>query len=264
MNTERDLSFEDLFPLDKDAGPVRFRPEHARAMVENAIDTWQRQQPIVSRFRRHKLLLLAATVFAVASTAAGLFYASTGENRAASPKNAASPSTASARYPGKSSDSAPSSLLGTTDSPATARTSEDWLDKAGAKASKKPAEDLLQIANKQRQQGKWREAEQTYRRVCTIYPNSASAYVALIAAASIRLEKLNNPTGALALYNQAIASNPDGALDIEARMGVARSWQRLGNESREIESLRTLLRKYASGPIAQQAKRRLEVVAGGD
>jgi len=133
-----------------------------------------------------------------------------------------------------------------------------------ARKIRKQAEDLLKTANQLRQQARWRDAEQTYRRVNTIYPRSPSAYVALIAAASIRLEQLGDAKGALDLYNLAVKIDPSGALDIEARMGIARAWKQLGKREREIKSLRRFLQKYDSGPMAQQAKQRLQVISRGD
>jgi len=58
------------------------------------------------------------------------------------------------------------------------------------------------------------------------------------------LEHLENPKGAIALYKQAIRSNPRGALDLEAHYGIAQSWRELGNQPQEISALETLLDKY--------------------
>jgi regulator of sirC expression with transglutaminase-like and TPR domain len=65
----------------------------------------------------------------------------------------------------------------------------------------------------------------------------------------------------LALYNQAIGVNPNGPLDIEARLGIARSWQQLGEREREIKALKALLQKHSSGPIVQRARERLDAIS---
>jgi hypothetical protein len=89
-----------------------------------------------------------------------------------------------------------------------------------------------------------------------------SAYVARVAAGSIRLDHLGDARGALQLFREAVAARPGGALEIEARQGIARSWRKLGDRKREREALDELLQQDTSGPAAEQARRRLEVIAG--
>lgn len=262
MNIDRQISFDKLFPLDSSSGPVRFTPDKARAIVENALDQWQADRPKVVYGRWRKALLLAAATFAIASAAAGLFYVGYADtnhpsaglsNLSQQSTQKAIPTRAVVTEVSEAADNQP---------PAPSSTLSEGAPRATKPRDRQqPAADLLLLANKLRQQAKWSAAEQTYRRVCIVYPNSPSAYVASIAAASIRLEQLSNPNGALALYNQAISANPNGPLDIEARLGVARSWQQLGEREREIKALKSLLQKHSSGPIVQRARERLDAIS---
>jgi tetratricopeptide (TPR) repeat protein len=264
MNNEQ-LYLERLFPLEGSNAPVQFSPIQADALIEGALDGWQAPQPQTLAGRWRRALLLAAATFAVASAAAGLFYFNYSDRRSAAPA-----------VPQKSKDQVLSVItpavpvLPGKGEPAAEREAPRATVPAGVfrgrseirPRASKPAEDLLLIANQQRAQGEWRTAEQTYQRVSVAYPNSPSAYVASIASASIRLEHLGDPTGALTSYQHAIALNPDGALDIEARIGVARCYRRLANRDREIAALKSLLHKYSSGPIVQRAQERLEQISG--
>jgi tetratricopeptide (TPR) repeat protein len=257
MNTDQDRLFKQLFPLDDKPGPARIAPSRAQAVVENALDTWQQEVTKAPRRSRSKMVFLAAAIVAFASAAAGLFHAWT-----VSKEPQSSASTQPSRISERASDIATPKQQLEPESPFAL--SDSARRSTRTRETKREAEDLLQTANQQRQQGRWRDAERTYRRVSIIYPKSPSAYVALIAAASIRLEHLDDARGALTLYNQALQIDPRGSLDIEARMGIARVWQRLEKREREIKSLRHILRKYDSGPMVQQAKQRLEVISRGD
>jgi tetratricopeptide (TPR) repeat protein len=244
---------------------VQFSPRRANAIIQGALDSWQVEQPRVIHGRWKRALLLAAATFAVASAAAGLLYVGYADRPAPSispvdvrPSASPKPADKPVLTPDTEINAAASSTPGTS---STARDESSWRT-APPRPRPQLAEDLLLVANKLRAQRKWSAAEQTYRRVCTLYPNSASAYVASIAAGSIRLEHLADPRGALDAYSKALAVNPRGALDIEARLGLARSWQQLGDRDREIAALRTLLQKHASGPMVQRARERLEAIAG--
>lgn len=258
MKGNRERIFKELFPLDEQSGPARISPQQARAMVINALDTWQHEGVRAPRRNKIKMVFLAAAIVAFAGAAAGLFHAWTVNRQSGS-----GTPTQSMRTSGRATSVATSEQqLGP--EPLPAASNDRARRSTKARETRKRVNDLLRTANQLRQQARWGDAEQTYRRVSIIYPKSPSAYVALIAAASIRLEQLKDARGALALYKQAVRIDPNGALDIEARMGIARAFQRLGKREREIKSLRRFLQKYDSGPVAQQAKQRLEVISRGD
>ncbi len=257
MNTNRDRFFKQLFPLDHQPGPAWIAPGRAQAMIEKALDAWQQEGTKAPRRSRGKMVFLAAAIVAFTSAAAGLFHAWT-----VSQEPQSSASTQSSPISKRAAGIATTEKQAEPEPPVLSKDSARRSTKG--RETQKRADDLLRTANQLRQRARWRDAEETYRRVSIIYPRSASAYVALIAAASIRLEQLDDARGALELYSRAVTIEPSGALDIEARMGIARAFQRLGNRKREIKSLRQVLRRYHSGPMVQQAKQRLEVISRDD
>ncbi len=127
----------------------------------------------------------------------------------------------------------------------------------GADRGRGAPEDLLQKANRLRTQGRFREAAQTYSSVSDRYPKTLSSYVAQVAAASIELEHLSHPAKARRLFERALKEHPEGALDLEARQGLATALRDLGEEKAEIEALRRLIDVHPASPAAKRAALRL-------
>lgn len=123
-------------------------------------------------------------------------------------------------------------------------------------------EDLLQKANRQRAAGQFRSAAQTYTLVYDRFPKSQAAYVARVAAGSLELEHLSNPTGARKLFEQALAERPRGALDLEARQGLSVALRDLEDRAGERSVLRTLVRRHPGSPAARRAQVRLLELGG--
>lgn len=121
-------------------------------------------------------------------------------------------------------------------------------------------EDLMKQANEQRRARRWPAAEALYQRVMTEHPGTSAAYVAAIAAASIRLDHLGDPRGALALYRSALRRGPDRALAEEARWGVAEAHRALGNAARERRALEELTRAHPGSPLVPRAEARLRAL----
>jgi tetratricopeptide (TPR) repeat protein len=119
-------------------------------------------------------------------------------------------------------------------------------------------EDLLQRANRQRAEGRFQSAADTYAQVYERYPRSLSAYAAQVAAASIELEHLGKPDHARKLFESALRSHPKGALDLEARQGLSLSLRELGRDRDEVSSLRALIRDHGESPAARRADARLK------
>jgi hypothetical protein len=86
--------------------------------------------------------------------------------------------------------------------------------------------DMLAAANRARHEQKWSHAAWLYRRV--VDARTDESYPATIALASLRLEHFDDPEGALALYQRALASRPNGVLTAQAQAGVLRCRQALG------------------------------------
>ena len=141
--------------------------------------------------------------------------------------------------------------------PAASEPSDTPRSRASA-ADRGAPEDLLQKANRLRTLGKFREAAQTYSSVSERYPNTLSAYVAQVAAASIELEHLSNPLRARRLFERALREHPEGALDLEARQGLATALRDLDQTRAEADVLRQLIDMHAGSPAARRAAVRLK------
>jgi tetratricopeptide (TPR) repeat protein len=133
--------------------------------------------------------------------------------------------------------------------PKTARRDERELDAI--------SEDLLQAANRARAAGQFRDAADTYAEVYERHPSSLSAYVAEVAAGSLELEHLDRPDRAARLFRRALRTRPAGALDLEARQGLAIALRDLGRERDEIAALKALVAAHPERPAAQRARARL-------
>lgn len=122
------------------------------------------------------------------------------------------------------------------------------------------AEDLLRKANGLRAEKNWLEATQTYERVVDKYSTSGQAYPAMVAAAGLRLDRLNDAAVALRLYRRALDARPAGALAEEARFGEARALRALGKDDDERTSLQKFLSSYPSSWRAEEARTRLRAL----
>jgi tetratricopeptide (TPR) repeat protein len=121
-------------------------------------------------------------------------------------------------------------------------------------------DDLLQKANHLRSAGQFRAAAQTYGLVYERFPRTFSAYVARIAAGSIELEHLSNPTHARRLFEQALHDRPSGALDLEAQQGLSVALRDLEDRPAEVRALQTLVAAHPDSPAARRAQVRLREI----
>lgn len=88
------------------------------------------------------------------------------------------------------------------------------------------ASDLLAEANRARRESQWERAASLYERV--MRSQADESYAATVALASLRLEHFDDPKGALALYERALADRPGGSLSSRAEAGAARCRRALG------------------------------------
>lgn len=123
------------------------------------------------------------------------------------------------------------------------------------------AEDWMRRANRLRNRQHWTQAERAYRRVYEAHPAGLSAYVARVAAASLRLEHLNDPAGARRIWTRARAMRPGGSLDVEILQGIAAASRKLDDPAREAEALRALVEQHAGTRAARRAQQRLARLA---
>jgi tetratricopeptide (TPR) repeat protein len=121
-------------------------------------------------------------------------------------------------------------------------------------------EDWLDDANGLRAKRKWRDADKLYARVVSTAPRSSAAYVARVASASVRLEHLHDPRGALARYRSALEQSPRGPLLEEIRFGIAESYRALGQRAEERKALESFVHDLPSSGLAKRAQARLDVL----
>jgi hypothetical protein len=119
------------------------------------------------------------------------------------------------------------------------------------------AADQLRDANRLRAQGLWQEAERAYARVARSRPVRSESGVAALAAASLRLEHLGDPAGALRLYESVVRQ---GVLVEESLLGIARCHRALGDTTREIQTLKSLIARRPQPVIRDEAQRRLSAL----
>jgi hypothetical protein len=119
-----------------------------------------------------------------------------------------------------------------------------------------PLEDLLDLANRQRRAQEWAGADRLYRAVSRRFPGSDAAVVAVVASASLHLERLGDAAGALRDYRHALAAQPTGPLAEEARWGIAEAERALGDGAAEGEALRDFLAHHPGSALAPAARRR--------
>ena len=119
------------------------------------------------------------------------------------------------------------------------------------------AADLLKAANQLRRQGQWAEAERAYANIARHYGASAQGPVAALAAASLRLEHLSDPRGALRLYQSAKKAP---SLSAEAELGVANCYRALGDREAEIAALRRVTAAHPEALFHDRAVRRLQTL----
>jgi tetratricopeptide (TPR) repeat protein len=123
-----------------------------------------------------------------------------------------------------------------------------------------PADDLLQEANRLRGERKWAEAARVYGEVAR--SRDRRAYAAKVALASLRLEHLGDPAGALALFQAALTEAPRGPLAEEALWGIAASYRVLGDTEHEREALLRFVTLHPDSASVSAAQTRLERLGG--
>ncbi len=120
-----------------------------------------------------------------------------------------------------------------------------------------PVEDLLAEANQARKDRRWRDAEALYEQVRRAHPGTDAAVVATVASASLHLDRLGDPAGALRRFRQALRERPDGPLAEEARWGVAASLRATGDLAAEHDALRAFVAAHPGSARLPAARRRL-------
>jgi len=122
------------------------------------------------------------------------------------------------------------------------------------------ASDLLLRANERRRQQRFAEAAALYQQVLGRYPGSEAAYVARVSAGMLYVERLRDPGRAQRLFQAALKQQPHGALNEEARLGLADAWRALGNPTQERAALQAFLQHHPQALARPHAERRLRLL----
>jgi hypothetical protein len=120
--------------------------------------------------------------------------------------------------------------------------------------------DALAEANRLRAARRWADAERAYVLVMRAAPESNEAYVATVAAAALRLERLGEPAAAEELFRKALELRPRGTLAEEAAYGLADCRRARGDSAGEAQALRAFLAGHPDALAAPQAAERLRAL----
>ncbi len=122
------------------------------------------------------------------------------------------------------------------------------------------ASDWLSRANERRRQQRFSEAAALYEQVLSRYPKSDAAYVARVSAGMLYVERLRDPRRALRLFAAALTQQPRGALNEEARLGVADAFHALNRPTQERAALQDFLSHHPQALARAQVERRLRLL----
>lgn len=249
--------------LDERAGPARrITRDQAALFVEDALNAWEREQPLVRR-RSALLPAFAAAAALLLAVVGGASAARWYFGKAEQPKPASAPLVPAKTKRAHATVLAPITFEAEREDPELVEPARVRRPVAHEPALQdKEPDDLLQRANQLRAEGRFQTAADTYAQVYERYPRSLSAYAAQIAAASIALEHLSKPQHARSLFESALRGHPKGALDLEARQGLVLSLRDLGRDRDEAQALRGLIRAHGETPAARRAEARLKELTG--
>lgn len=259
----RDPLLESL-QLDDRAGPARrLSRDQSQAFITQALDTWQREVPRAPR-RVGRTSALAAAAALLLMVAGGASAARWYFGKAAQVEHRPRVGARAVERGPHTTLLPPVTVEAEAKAPKARPTAVKPVRKPSGveKPEKSEPDDLLQRANRLRAEGRFQSAADTYAQVYERYPQSLSAYAARVAAGSIELEHLGKPQHAHMLFESALREHPGGALDLEARQGLALSLRDLGRDQDEARVLKALIRAHSESPAARRAAARLRELAG--
>ncbi|HEY2900272.1 MAG TPA: tetratricopeptide repeat protein [Polyangia bacterium] len=271
----------DLQRLDDAGGPARpLSDQQARALVRGALsrviagDADGRARAVPARQIGRAAIVIAGVLLggaAVAGLTASRLWRSTPmlstmiDHQSPSVPSAGEAATEAAA-PVEETAPAPTGAEASAPRPSehhkTAPHSRTTAHVADARASTEPevaggyADDVLSLANQLRGQRRWRDAAIAYQRVITTFPETDSAFVAMLARAELLLDHLGRPTEALGLFQRALAQ-PSGLLTEEAHYGIATCYRALGDSERERQALNAFLAAHPHSLLRASAAVRL-------
>jgi TolA-binding protein len=140
--------------------------------------------------------------------------------------------------------------------------SPEGRERDGVEAEGPTAAQLIGVARRLMQQGRWTEAAFAYRELRQAYPESVEARTVLVPLGQLELDHLSHATAARELFEQYL-SGGDGPLAQEARYALIRALRELGERRQEREAVATFLERFPESLEAGALRRRLQELEGG-
>jgi tetratricopeptide (TPR) repeat protein len=116
---------------------------------------------------------------------------------------------------------------------------------------------LLAQAEEAGSAGRFAGASRLYGELARTFPGTREEIVARALHGQLLLDRMGSPGRALGLFEAYLNAAPDGTLAEEARLGRARSLQRLGRSSEERSAWRDFLSAHPRSVHAAAAHARL-------
>jgi hypothetical protein len=149
---------------------------------------------------------------------------------------------------------------GLTDDAAEARRATAHVARARQVASADAPGELFARANAARRAGQTREASRLYRELQREFPGSSEELVSRVTLGRWMLDRLDDPSGALARFDSYLANPVHTALREEALIGRALALGRLGRRAEERGAWTAFLAAFPGSVYAERARGRLEIL----
>ena len=120
------------------------------------------------------------------------------------------------------------------------------------------ASELFARANEARRRGDSAEAIRLYGLLRQRFSGSREEVTSRVALGRMLLDRMDEPSAALSMFDRYLMDSSDGTLAEEARLGRALALMRLGRSAEERQAWQQLLTAHPRSVQAERARKRLE------